>query len=258
MLGLVNMIRKTADGDSSAIEIMTQYTTGQITRRHVLALLDLRNYGQLLRSLHAAQLRHPVVPDDERRKMANEMVRGIRGKAIRLVIPDSGVLISLAQGGLLDLLVALRSHVSIVLTDVVEYEVTKRVDFEDTRVIRAFLAKNQRRVQIDATSFGRLQDSIRRHPDLQLPEDAGELFIYSYINSVAGPHPGTATLVLFEDDWFMSHSFVRRGSTHVVSTIAFLEGLRRLVPESFRAAALRRITTGRPEHRSRTYRGKSH
>ena len=119
-------------------------------------------------------------------------------RTIRLVIPDSGVLISLAQGGLLDLLTVFHAHIQIVITDVVEYEVTRRIDIEDAQLIRAFLSKNAARIQVDATSFAPLLRTIRDHPEIQLPDDVGELSIYSYAESStncrckAAPKPSPA------------------------------------------------------------------
>ena len=61
-------------------------------------------------------------------------------KRIRIVIPDAGVLISLAAGGLLDLMMTFRPGVQVVITDVVEYEVTRRTDTANAMTIRSFVA----------------------------------------------------------------------------------------------------------------------
>jgi hypothetical protein len=161
-------------------------------------------------------------------------------KSIRLVIPDSGVLISLAQGGLLDL-----------LTVFVEYEVTRRIDIEDAQLIRAFLSKNAARIQVDATSFAPLLRTIRDHPEIQLPDDVGELSIYSYINTTRTSNTGEATLILFEDDWFIRNA-VRPGNAHLLSTRAFRDGLERLAPEFSSAHAVNEMKRTR-SRRTRTY-----
>ena len=166
-------------------------------------------------------------------------------KSIRLVIPDSGVLISLAQGGLLDLLTVFHQNVQVVITDVVEYEVTHRIDIDDARSIRAFLTKNADRVQVDETSFASLLKSLRDHPDIELPVDAGELSIYSYVTTTKESNPGEATLILFEDDWFIRNA-VRPGNVHLLSTRAFLDGLERIAPEFASSAALNEILRRRP------------
>jgi hypothetical protein len=166
-------------------------------------------------------------------------------RSIRLVIPDSGVLISLAQGDLLDLLTVFHAHIQIVITDVVEYEVRRRIDIEDAQLIRAFLSRNAARIQVEATSFGPLLRTIRDHPEIQLPDDVGELSIYSYINTTRKSNPGEATLILFEDDWFIRNA-VRPGNAYLLSTHAFLDGLERIAPEFSSTHALNEILKRRP------------
>lgn len=166
-------------------------------------------------------------------------------ETIRLVIPDSGVLISLAQGDLLDVLLLFHRDIQIVITDVVEYEITRRIDFDDARVIRAFLSRNQSRIQVDETSFAPILAAIRSGSSFQLPEDMGELSIYSYVNSIKTSNPGEATLILFEDDWFLRNA-VRPGNAHLLSTRAFLDGLERIAPTFSSAHALNAILKRRP------------
>lgn len=146
---------------------------------------------------------------------------------------------------MLDLLTVFHRDIRIVITDVVEYEVTHRTDMEDANIIRAFLSRNEARVQVDETSFAGLLKTIRIHPDIELPSDAGELSIYSYVSTVKVSNPGEATLVLFEDDWFL-RNHVRPGNVHLLSTRAFLDGLERLAPEFPAESALRRILRRRP------------
>ena len=55
---------------------------------------------------------------------------------IRLVIPDSGVLISLAHGHLLDALFSFSGDVRLTVTDVVQYETTIRTDLVDAGRMR--------------------------------------------------------------------------------------------------------------------------
>lgn len=151
-------------------------------------------------------------------------------KVVRVVIPDAGVLISLAQSSLLDLLGVFKPEVRIVITDIVEFEVTHRTDLDDATAIRAFLTRHQHRVQVDATSFAELLKEVRSNPQLKLPADAGEMSVYSYVRTNVVAPPGEATLILFEDDWFIDHD-VRPGNVHLLSTRAFIAGLERLAPE---------------------------
>ena len=166
-------------------------------------------------------------------------------KSIRLVIPDSGVLISFAESDLLDLLTVFHPHVDLVITDVVEYEVTHRIDIENAQRIRAFLSKNEGRIQVDTTSFASQLKLIREGAKFDLPNDAGEMSIYSYVNTTRKSNPGEATLILFEDDWFIENA-VRPGNVHLLSTRAFLDGLEALEPKFSSAAALREILKRRP------------
>jgi hypothetical protein len=166
-------------------------------------------------------------------------------KVVRVVIPDAGVLISLAQGNLLDLLILFKPEIRIVITDIVEFEVTHRTDLDDATAIRDFLTRNQSRVQVDATSFADLLGQIRSNPHLKLPADAGEMSVYSYVRTSVVAPPGEATLILFEDDWFVDHD-VRPGNVHLLSTRAFIAGLERLSPEFPADGVLRRMLAARP------------
>jgi hypothetical protein len=147
-------------------------------------------------------------------------------RIVRVVIPDAGVLVSLAQGNLLELLVLFKPEVRIVITDIVEYEVTHRTDLDDANTIRDFLARYQDRIQVDATTFAELLTQIRSNPQLRLPPDAGEMSVYSYVRTKVVAPPGEATLILFEDDWFIDHD-VRPGNVHLVSTRAFIAAMSR-------------------------------
>lgn len=166
---------------------------------------------------------------------------------VRVVIPDSGVLISLAKAGLLELLVVFRPNVEIVITDVVEYEVTRRLDKSDAKIIRDFLTRNQSRVRIDETSFAPLLAKTRASAEDLLPADVGELSVYSYIRSARVENPGVPTLVLFEDDWFVGNAIsIRPGNIHLLSTFAFIKGLEKLQPKFSSSAALKLILKARP------------
>jgi hypothetical protein len=166
-------------------------------------------------------------------------------KVVRVVIPDSGVLISLAQSNLLELLVLFKPGVRIVITDIVEYEVTHRTDLDDANAIRDFLTRYQNRIQVDATTFADLLKQIRSNPQLKLPSDAGEMSVYSYVRTKVVAPPGEATLILFEDDWFVDHD-IRPGNVHLLSTRAFIAGLERIAAEFPADNVLRRMLAVRP------------
>jgi hypothetical protein len=166
-------------------------------------------------------------------------------KVVRVVIPDAGVLVSLAQSNLLDLLILFRPEVRIVITDIVEYEVTHRTDLDDANAIREFLTRYQNRIQVDSTTFAELLKQIRSNPQLKLPPDAGEMSVYSYVRTKVLSPPGEATLILFEDDWFVDHD-IRPGNVHLLSTRAFIAGLERLAPDFPADSVLRRMLEARP------------
>lgn len=66
---------------------------------------------------------------------------------IKIVLPDTGPLISLALGSALDLLLLVANDVQIVLTDVVEFEATRRSEeLLDAGAILAFLQANAERI----------------------------------------------------------------------------------------------------------------
>jgi hypothetical protein len=100
------------------------------------------------------------------------------------VIPDSGVLISLAHGHLLDALFSFSDDVRLTLTDVVQYESTLRTDLVDASRIRQFLKRNAARIKVDATGFHKLIEQAIENPAIELPKNIGEISIYGYINDI--------------------------------------------------------------------------
>ena len=177
-------------------------------------------------------------------------------QTIRVVLPDSGPLISLACADALDLLLSFHERVRIVLTDVVEFEATHRSDdLPDAAAIRQFIERNRDRIEVMPTTVGSLalEDIRRRRLEGQpasLPRDIGELSITSFVIAMRTANPGDPTLVILEDDWFESNTYALPGNLHLLSTSAWLDGLEQLrVIES--AAEMRaRIQAVRPSFRS--------
>jgi hypothetical protein len=149
---------------------------------------------------------------------------------IRLVIPDSGVLISLAHGHLLDALFSFSDDVRLTLTDVVQYEATMRTDLIDASRIRQFLIRNAARIRVDATGFHKLIEQAIENPAIELPRNIGEISIYGYINDIRQDEPGIPVLVLFEDEWFLKNQYTRPRNTHLLSLAAFLKFLEQAIP----------------------------
>lgn len=177
-------------------------------------------------------------------------------RAVRIVLPDAGPLISLACGDALDLLLSFEDNVRIVLTDVVEYEATHRSDdLPNAKAIKQFLHDNRGRIDVIPTTVGSLAlDDIKRKQEAglpaSLPKDIGELSITSFVISLRTANPGDPTLVIVEDDWFESNAYALPGNLHLLSTSAWLDGLEQLrIIES--AALIRsRIQQARPNFRA--------
>jgi len=169
---------------------------------------------------------------------------------VKIVIPDIGPLITLAQADALELLLCFDDNVRIVLTDYVEFEATRRHrEFEDAQRICDFLSKHAGRIEIEETSYGKQMKAIdaqrRKYeesaqvrkvyaemnlpPPPQIPDNAGELSIVSYATSLIDEPPGPPCLVIAEDDFFLrSNSGALPGNAHIVSTHVFLQAIERL------------------------------
>lgn len=160
---------------------------------------------------------------------------------IQLVIPDSGVLISLAHGDLLDVLFSFTDDVRLEITDVVEFEVTRKSDLFDAKRINAFLSKHAGRIKVAETSFHDFLD-----PNKKLPANIGEVSIYGYINDIRRHEPGIPTLIIFEDKWFVDNQYNRPRNTHLISLTAFLKFLENVVPSFSFDEAMNRIRHTRP------------
>ena len=164
---------------------------------------------------------------------------------IRLVIPDAGVLISLAHGGLLDVLFGFSTRTHIVVTDVVMFEATQRNDLADAQVINEFVNAHKEQIAVEATSAQRLIELAKNDPTI-LPDDIGETSIYGYINAIRNDYPGIPTLVIFEDQWFIANQHQRPRNTHLLSLSAFLKAIERLNPDFLYKDAIDAIRKTRP------------
>lgn len=139
---------------------------------------------------------------------------------IKLIITDSGPLISLAQANALDLLLEFASEVEVVITDLVYYETTSSRDvYSDAEKIFQFISKNAGHVIIQNTNYGQLvMNSIKLDPNFRIPDDAGEMSVISFDLSRS-----EASVIIFEDRWFIDRFERLNANTHLVSTSAFLK-----------------------------------
>lgn len=138
---------------------------------------------------------------------------------IKIVIPDSGPLISLSRANALDLLFCFKTEVQVVLTDIVEYEVTsERNKFPDAERTFQFLAKHAGHIVTEKTSYGDAAlYRVKMDHDYQLPNDAGEVSITSF-----NANHSESTIILFEDHWFLDETRFK-SSTNRVSTSSFIK-----------------------------------
>lgn len=175
---------------------------------------------------------------------------------IRVLLPDTGPLISLASADALDLLLCVSDDVRLVLTDVVHHEATRRAAaYIDGARILAFLQMHAERVEVLPTTVGQLalQDMVKRVAQGgsdALPADLGELSITSVVISLRTANPGDPMLVLIEDDWFQANAYALPGNIHLVSTAAWLDGLQALGVIASAAELRARIQLARPHFRA--------
>lgn len=218
--------------------VLGSYAVGVISRSTAMKRLGLTWYGQLLESMEAAGLQ--VLTSNVRQKA---MVAEIELVESRIVFPNAGPLITLAKLGLLDLLV-FKEDIRIVLTDYVEFEVTRRRhEHVDAMRIHAFVVANAGRIEIHETSIGKsyeqlfaAKERLANDPelaeqlgvDLEMPEDPGEMSIIQYLRDLIARPPGTPVLVIAEDDYFLREVSPVPGNAHVVSTRAFVNALHRV------------------------------
>src|SRR4051812_18230656 len=76
---------------------------------------------------------------------------------IKVVLPDAGPLITLSKLGLLEALLCFKPEIRLVLTDYVEFEVTRRRgEMADADAIHDFIRDNYGRIEIMETSYGQM------------------------------------------------------------------------------------------------------
>ena len=166
---------------------------------------------------------------------------------VKIVIPDAGILISLAHGDLLHLLLEFAKDVHIVTTDIVEFEVTRRSDLFDAKKIADFLAKNKDRIIIESTAYTDLLKIFKSNPSVNIPDDIGETSIYGLVNNIRSDAPSIPTLVLFEDNWFTRNELGTRPTmVHLVSLVSFLKYAEQVIPDFSFNEGIAKITNTRP------------
>ncbi|HSV48311.1 MAG TPA: hypothetical protein VLJ58_21155 [Ramlibacter sp.] len=174
--------------------------------------------------------------------------------SIKIVLPDTGPLITLAHADALDVLLVFDpDRVQLVLTDMVEFEATRRRStHEDAQRIADFIARHAGRIVIEQTSFGRMAiaaaqtyekytesrqvrefyAAAQMAPPAPLSPNSGELSINSYVTELIGQPPGPPCLVIAEDDYFLrSTAGALPGNAHIISTATLLAEIEKLNPK---------------------------
>lgn len=167
---------------------------------------------------------------------------------INVVIADAGPLISLARANALETLLVFKDNVRVVITDFVEFEVTRNRDkHPDAMRICKFLTRYAGIVEVQETSIGQTMKSVAQTRQLfdeneefrrmmlinkteppQIPKNIGELSIVSFASELIKNPPGIPVLILAEDDFFLHSGTATPGNAHILSTHAFLETLNEL------------------------------
>jgi len=174
-------------------------------------------------------------------------------KRIKIVLPDTGPLITLAQADALDaLLIFGADHFQLVVTDMVDFEASRqRSARADAQRIADFIERHMGRVVFEETSFGRMAISAaktyERYTQSQQVRDfyaanqmpvpspvapnSGEMSINSYVMGLIGQPPGPPCLVIAEDDFFLrSTPGALPGNAHIISTARLLAKIEELNP----------------------------
>lgn len=167
---------------------------------------------------------------------------------IEIVVADSGPLISLARADALEILLVFKDEIRLVVTDFVEFEVTRNRDkYPDAHKIGDFLTRHAGKVEIQETSFGKamksmalMREKFEENAEFRkimlengtepppIPKNAGELSIVSFANELISSPPGVPVLVLAEDDFFLHSGAAYPGNAHILSTRSFLDTLQQL------------------------------
>lgn len=145
---------------------------------------------------------------------------------ISLIVTDAGPLITLAMAQALDTLLLL--NVSLIVPDMVEYEVVSHADKPGALEVMQWLEQHRDRVEIGATEvFDEFMALLALRPDLRSrgrgEQAAGELLARELLNRV------DVAILLFEDSALRKTNFLRRMPDNVLlmSTSSFLHGLQR-------------------------------
>ncbi|SJM90442.1 type II toxin-antitoxin system prevent-host-death family antitoxin [Crenothrix polyspora] len=203
-------------------EIITRYFDGKINRTIAMKNGGYNLYRELLQDANYLAIPMPRLPNNEIKRMSDKLSEILGAMSvIKLIIADSGPLISLSMADALDLLLMFKPEVQVVLTDIVYHEVTAERDrYPDAQKTYQFLTKNAGHITIEETSYGQaVLFRVRSDPGYKLPPDAGEMSIASF-----DAYQSEASIILFEDKWFLEPRRFK-SNTNLISTFAFIENV---------------------------------
>ena len=171
------------------------------------------------------------------------MSKPIKLEPIELVIPDAGPLISLAKANALDLLLVFKDEVRVIVTDYVQFEVTRAAGIHrDALYLQQFFETNNQRIEIANTDIGDLyierykryqkyksdeayRETLERLGEIppKVPGDLGEASILTFVGSIQAGGPSTPTLILAEDSTLLSRGIGFPNNAAIMSTFSFLK-----------------------------------
>ncbi len=157
--------------------------------------------------------------------------------SVRVAVPDTGPLATLAKLGALDALLVFKA---IVVTDYAAFEATRRrAEMAGAKAIHNFLREHAGRIDFEKTGYGqnylqlwRLHERFAADPELaaqlgvdMTPPQAGENTVIEYVRDIVGKAPANSTLILVEEDQLLRDLSPLPRNAHMRSTRAFLNAL---------------------------------
>lgn len=175
------------------------------------------------------------------------MNKPIQFYPIELVIPDAGPLISLAHANALDLLMIFKDEVKVIVTDYVQFEVTRAAAIhKDAQRLQQFFINNSEKIEVAKTDIGDLyidryqryqkykndasyRDALDRLGEAppKVPGDLGESSILAFVGSMQAGGPAKPTMILAEDSVLLNRGIGFPNNAAIMSTLSFLKLLER-------------------------------
>jgi len=145
----------------------------------------------------------------------------VRESACELVVPDAGLLITLAYADRLDLLLAL--GIKVVVVDMVTVELTRHLTPTSEKILAFLAGSNIRVIETEIGKEAVTQGSAfkKRYAGERAIQD----FLFQFSDEAEQQGQPRYALLLFEDHKIAGTSFVLPDNVYVISTMAFLRKL---------------------------------